>query len=111
MQPFGLLVLFFALFQKSIMRLKSLGLTVSHTYRNRKLEEFGDKHDQHIKDSISQQSTHLEQAHIKCMEDEKESSENKETDATSDGNGETENRMSLVSSMTQAVPRLNINTV
>ena len=77
------------LFQNTILRLKTLRLTVSHAYMNRKLDEFGHQHDQHIKDCISQQSRRLEQIHFTCEEVEETSLKDTKIDTTSE---ETENR-------------------
>ena len=80
------------LFQNTILRLKTLRLTVSHAYMNRKLDEFGHQHDQHIKDCISQQSRRLEQMHFTCEEVEETSLKDTKIDTTSEGSQETENR-------------------
>ena len=80
------------LFQNTILRLKTLRLTVSHAYMNRKLDEFGHRHDQHIKDCISQQSRRLEQIHFTCEEVEETSLKDTKIDTTSE---ETENRKKI----------------
>jgi len=47
-------------FEATVARLGRLRLTTSHTYLYKKLDEFGEGHNQHILDSVKKQGFYME---------------------------------------------------